>query len=180
MSHEIRTPLNAVLGMRSCSSRMERRSPSARERAAHHPRGGQPAAGLINDVLDLAQDRGGRRAGPLQPVDLRREIEEHRRAVRAACEEKGLRLRTEIELDGPRPLLVDRAKFGQIVLNLLGNALKFTDQGGITAAGRRVDGRRSSRSRTRARHERGGGARGLHAVPPGQRRASRRAAPGWA
>jgi len=140
MSHEIRTPLNAVLGYAQLLIEDRRQGAEARERLRIILAAGNRLLGLINDVLDLAKIEAGGVQVHLEAVDLRREIEEIGALFTPRAEEKGLRLRTEIELDGQAALLVDRAKFGQIVLNLLGNALKFTDHDGITLRARRVGG----------------------------------------
>jgi signal transduction histidine kinase/ActR/RegA family two-component response regulator len=140
MSHEIRTPLNAVLGYAQLLMEDRRQGPEARERLRVILAAGNRLLGLINDVLDLAKIEAGGVQVHLEPVDMRREIEEIGALFAPRAEKKGLRLRTEIELAGDATLFVDRAKFGQIVLNLLGNALKFTDHGGITLRARRADG----------------------------------------
>jgi signal transduction histidine kinase/CheY-like chemotaxis protein len=140
MSHEIRTPLNAVLGYAQLLMEDRRQGPEARERLRIILAAGNRLLGLINDVLDLAKIEAGGVQVHLEPVDMRREIEEIGALFAPRAEEKGLRLRCEIELDDRAALLVDRAKFGQIVLNLLGNALKFTDHGGITLRALRTGG----------------------------------------
>jgi signal transduction histidine kinase/CheY-like chemotaxis protein len=138
MSHEIRTPLNAVLGYTQLLIEDRRQSVEARERLRIIYSAGQRLLGLINDVLDLAKIEAGGLQVHAEPVALRRELLELETLFAPRAQAKGLQLRTEIELDDAAVLVADRAKFGQIVLNLMGNALKFTDAGEIVLRAWRV------------------------------------------
>jgi signal transduction histidine kinase/DNA-binding NarL/FixJ family response regulator len=140
MSHEIRTPLNAVLGYAQLLIEDRRQGSEARERLQIILAAGNRLLGLINDVLDLAKIEAGGVQVHEEAVDLRRELEEIGTLFAPRAEAKGLWLRSALEPGGAAALLVDRAKFGQIVLNLLGNALKFTDHGGITLRAWRAGG----------------------------------------
>ena len=140
MSHEIRTPLNAVLGYTQLLIEDRRQSAEGRERLRIIYSAGQRLLGLINDVLDLAKIEAGGLQVHAEPIALRRELAEIETLFAPRAEAKGLRLRTEIDLDGDTALIADRAKFGQIVLNLLGNALKFTDAGEIVLRAWRLGG----------------------------------------
>ncbi len=131
MSHEIRTPLNAVLGYTQLLIEDKRQSAVSLERLRIIYAAGQRLLGLINDVLDLAKIEAGGLQVHAEPIDLRRELEEIGTLFAPRAQAKGLELRIDIDLDNDRALTADRAKFGQIVLNLLGNALKFTDTGRI-------------------------------------------------
>ncbi|HEX7689047.1 MAG TPA: ATP-binding protein, partial [Burkholderiaceae bacterium] len=131
MSHEIRTPLNAVLGYTQLLIEDKRQPSDSRERLRIIHGAGQRLLGLINDVLDLAKIEAGGLQVHVEPIDLRRELEEIGTLVAPRVQAKGLALRVDIDLDSDAAVLADRAKFGQIVLNLLGNALKFTDAGTI-------------------------------------------------
>jgi signal transduction histidine kinase/ActR/RegA family two-component response regulator len=140
MSHEIRTPLNAVLGYTQLL-REDRRLPAdSRERLQVIHAAGNRLLGLINDVLDLAKIEAGGLQLNEEPLDLRRELREVAALFEPRAEQKGLALAVDLDLDGTPVVRGDRAKLGQIVLNLLGNALKFTEQGRITLAAWRLGG----------------------------------------
>jgi len=132
MSHEIRTPLNAVLGFTQILLADRSLPAAAHQRLEVILSAGNRLLGLINDVLDLAKIESGKLNLVLQIFDLRRELQdiEHLFASRVAA--KGLAW--EADLSGlPAPSMVhgDRTKIGQVVINLLGNALKFTESGRI-------------------------------------------------
>jgi signal transduction histidine kinase/FixJ family two-component response regulator len=131
MSHEIRTPLNAVLGYTQLLIEDRRQAPESRDRLRVIYAASQRLLGLINDVLDLAKIEAGALQVHLAPIDLRHELGEIRAMFEPRAQAKGLALRLDIDLDSDVGLVTDRAKFGQVVLNLLGNALKFTDAGHI-------------------------------------------------
>ncbi len=140
MSHEIRTPLNAVLGYTQLLIEDRRLPPDARERLRVIYGAGQRLLGLINDVLDLAKIEAGALQVHLAPIGLRHELDEIFGLFAPRAEAKGLALRMDVDLDSDAALVTDRAKFGQVVLNLLGNALKFTDAGAIVLRAWRVAG----------------------------------------
>ncbi|MCK9685465.1 ATP-binding protein [Scleromatobacter humisilvae] len=140
MSHEIRTPLNAVLGYTQLLIKDRRQVPDARDRLRVIYAAGQRLLGLINDVLDLAKIEAGALQVHLAPIDLRRELGEVFSMFEPRAQAKGLALRLDIDLDDECGLVTDRAKFGQVVLNLLGNALKFTDTGHIALRAWRAGG----------------------------------------
>ncbi|HEX5684178.1 MAG TPA: ATP-binding protein [Ideonella sp.] len=132
MSHEIRTPLNAVLGFTQILLADRTLPAAAHQRLEVILSAGNRLLGLINDVLDLAKIESGKLNLVLQAFDLQRELQDisHLFASRVAA--KGLAW--EADLSGlPVPSMVqsDRNKIGQVVINLLGNALKFTERGRI-------------------------------------------------
>ena len=140
MSHEIRTPLNAVLGYTQLLIEDRRQAPETRERLRVIYAAGQRLLGLINDVLDLAKIEAGALQVHLAPMDLRHELGEIFALFEPRAESKGLHLRLDVDLDTDAAFVTDRAKFGQVVLNLLGNALKFTDAGRIVLRAWRAGG----------------------------------------
>ncbi|MFL6629152.1 MAG: ATP-binding protein [Vitreoscilla sp.] len=140
MSHEIRTPLNAVLGYTQLLIEDRRQSPETRERLRVIYAAGQRLLGLINDVLDLAKIEAGALQVHLAPMDLRHELGEIFSLFEPRAGAKGLRLELDVDLDTDAAFVTDRAKFGQVVLNLLGNALKFTDAGRISLRAWRAGG----------------------------------------
>ena len=131
MSHEIRTPLNAVLGFTQLLM-ADRKLPDetqSRLRVIHGA--GNRLLGLINDVLDLAKIESGSLQVLSNPFDLLQELRDIATLYGAHARAKGLALQSELTLAAPTVVEGDRNKLGQIVANLLGNALKFTERGHI-------------------------------------------------
>lgn len=133
MSHELRTPLSAILGFADLltTSPKENLSPRARESLERIKRNGEHLLSLINDVLDLAKAEAGRLDMRLAPVNLG--------PLSRACiaEVDSLRAGTDVRLvakvpDAPVELVTDAQRVRQILLNLLSNALKFTERGEVT------------------------------------------------
>ena len=132
MSHELRTPLNAVLGF----SEMMRQNPetltSAQEYLEIIHRSGEYLLTLINNVLDLSKIESGRLSLESQPVDLGLLVGDVLDMMRIRAEGKGLSLILEQKSDGLRVVQSDPVHLRQILINLLGNAVKFTAEGHIT------------------------------------------------
>jgi len=131
MSHEIRTPLNAVLGFTQLlmADRKLPEETQSRLRVIHGA--GNRLLGLINDVLDLAKIESGSLQVLTAPFDLMQELRDFDSLYGTHARAKGLALQSELSLPVPTVVEGDRNKFGQIVTNLLGNALKFTERGHI-------------------------------------------------
>ncbi|HNG81797.1 MAG TPA: ATP-binding protein, partial [Burkholderiaceae bacterium] len=131
MSHEIRTPLNAVIGYAQLLHEDERLPAQARERIQAIDAAGRRLLQLINDVLDLSKIEAGNASVDSEVFELGRELQDLTRLMRQRAESKGLAL--SLLLDQPQPCWVrsDRHKLGQILLNLLGNAIKFTPEGRV-------------------------------------------------
>jgi len=132
MSHEIRTPLNAVIGYAQLLGEQQGLEASARQRIRAILDAGRRLLRLINDVLDLSKIEAGTLSLRSEVFDLRQELEELVGMFAPRLEEKRLGFPVRLDLPSPCPVLGDRDKFGQIVLNLLGNALKFTEQGQVS------------------------------------------------
>ena len=131
MSHEIRTPLNAVLGFTQLLM-ADRKLPAetqSRLRVIHNA--GNRLLGLINDVLDLAKIESGSLQVQAAPFDLLQELRDIDSLYGTQARAKGLALQSELALAQPTVVEGDRNKVGQIVANLLGNALKFTERGSV-------------------------------------------------
>ena len=131
MSHEIRTPLNAVLGFTQIlmADRKLPEETQSRLRVIHSA--GNRLLGLINDVLDLAKIESGSLQVVTAPFDLLQELRDIDSLYGAHARAKGLVLQSELTLAAPTVVEGDRNKVGQIVVNLPGNALKFTERGHI-------------------------------------------------
>jgi len=140
MSHELRTPLNAVLGFAQLMDRQPQRSPDDRRHLATIQRSGEHLLGLINDVLSLSRIEAGVLALDVAPFDLRALIANVCELMRVRAEAKALWMRIEVG-EVPEAVVGDARKLSQILLNLLGNAVKFTVHGGVVLRVRWHDGR---------------------------------------
>jgi signal transduction histidine kinase/CheY-like chemotaxis protein len=130
MSHELRTLINSVLGMAQSLARDPGLSASQHDRAATLERAGRHLAAIVNDILDLGRVEAGRLELTPRPVDLQGLLAEVIDFNRAAAEEKAIALDLRLGVPLPAAVLVDPVRLRQILLNLLGNAVKFTPTGG--------------------------------------------------
>jgi signal transduction histidine kinase/FixJ family two-component response regulator len=137
MSHEIRTPLNAVIGYTQILLEDQQLAGKARERLRIILQAGQRLLRLINDVLDLSKiEAGGLQLHP-ERFDLCRELTDAATLFDQRAQAKGLTLQLDLALEAPSFVCTDRTKLGQIVLNLLGNAVKFTEHGQVSLSAHR-------------------------------------------
>ncbi len=132
MSHEIRTPLNAVLGYTQLLMRDEKIAGNQRERLQLILVASQRLLGLINDVLDLSKIESGVLNLRKEYFDLHQEVADIQTIMAERAQNKGLNLITQVDLPSPYIVKGDRQKIGQILLNLLGNAIKFTPEGSVS------------------------------------------------
>jgi signal transduction histidine kinase/DNA-binding response OmpR family regulator len=130
MSHELRTPLNGMLGMTAVLLEQPLR-PDQRAMLTTVLDSGQALLGILNEVLDLAKIEAGRLELTRRPFALRPMVEAAAQLFSAACRNKSLSLRTAVEPDVPEWVSGDEARVRQILNNLVGNAVKFTEQGAI-------------------------------------------------
>ena len=132
MSHELRTPLNAVLGYAQLLTRGGGLSPrQARGLDVIH-QSGQHLLALINDILDLARIEAGRTELNPQPVNLSSCLQTVVNLMQVKASEKQLAFVFDAGAGLPHAVLVDERRLRQVLLNLLGNAIKFTDSGRVT------------------------------------------------
>ncbi len=130
MSHEIRTPMNAVLGFADLLLSGEKDGLRQKYLQAIASSGATLLT-IINDLLDLSKIEAGKISLSLEATDLLSLIEELRYIYSSVAEKKGLYLRVESDEGVPDALLLDRVRMRQILVNLIGNAIKFTERGGI-------------------------------------------------
>jgi len=133
MSHEIRTPMNAILGFSDLLDR-ETMSDTKRTYVRHIRQAGQSLVQLINDILDLSKVESGMLELHLEPTDVREVCEFTRTVVAQTAAKKGLQLEVEVAAELPRALLLDRGRLRQVLVNLVGNAVKFTEHGFVKLA----------------------------------------------
>ncbi len=131
MSHELRTPLSAVLGFAKLMSHDPAITERQREYLAIIDRSGEHLLALINDVLDMSKIEAGRMVVEPEPVDLHELLREIVDLMRNRAESRGLCLSVEQDPTLPHYVRADRAKLRQVFINLLGNAVKYTEQGGV-------------------------------------------------
>jgi signal transduction histidine kinase/CheY-like chemotaxis protein len=132
MSHELRTPLNAILGFSSLIRRDPDATSSQRDRLDIINRSGEYLLRLINDVLEMAKIEAGRVQLEIAPFDLGGMVRDVADMMRLRAEEKGLRLVLDQPSAVPRYIKGDEGRLRQILVNLVGNAVKFTGEGGVT------------------------------------------------
>ncbi len=138
MSHELRTPLTAILGFTELMSQDRSLSVWQRENLETVHRSGEYLLSLINDVLDLSKIEAGK--VELQPrvFDLHKMLLSLGEMFSLRAEQKGLTMQIDLAPDVPQYIHADLPKLRQVLINLLGNAVKFTEQGRIIL---RVSGR---------------------------------------
>jgi signal transduction histidine kinase/CheY-like chemotaxis protein len=132
MSHELRTPLNAILGFSNLLRNDISVSSEQHRTLEIINRSGEHLLGLINNVLDMAKIEAGRTAVENTAFDLHAMMRNITDLLRQRAEAKGLQLSLEMDNELPRVIVTDEGKLRQAVINLLGNAVKFTSQGGVT------------------------------------------------
>jgi signal transduction histidine kinase/DNA-binding NarL/FixJ family response regulator len=136
MSHELRTPLNAVLGF-------SRRLAEDTKITSHQMRSleiishsGEHLLNLINSVLEISKIESGRMELEETTIDLHQLVQEIRSLMHIRAQDKGLSFTMEQSRDLPRCIAVDSGKLRQVLINLVGNAIRYTRTGGVILRGR--------------------------------------------
>ncbi len=135
MSHEIRTPMTAILGYADVLASEENAEITSQQRAEHLQtikRHGEHLLAIINDILDLSKieaDKMTMECIPTEPVQI---VQEVASLMDFKAREKGIDLEIRLETSVPKSIHTDPVRMRQIVVNLVGNAIKFTDRGGVT------------------------------------------------
>ncbi|MDM8549046.1 DUF3365 domain-containing protein [Desulfobacterales bacterium HSG2] len=132
MSHELRTPLNAILGFTRVMDRSRAIPSGEKENLAIIRRSGENLLHLINDVLDMSKIEAGRTVLSEKDFDLYRVLDDVESMFCLKAEEKGLQLIFDCDAGVPQHIRTDESKLRQVLVNLLGNAIKFTKEGGVS------------------------------------------------
>ncbi|HLJ48723.1 MAG TPA: two-component regulator propeller domain-containing protein [Bryobacteraceae bacterium] len=130
MSHEIRTPMNAVLGMTDLVLSSEV-NPENRENLEAVKHAGGSLLALLNDILDLSKIEAGRMPVVAAPFSVYECVESCIQTMGIAAQQKGLDLSSRVSPDVPNLVVGDESRIRQVLINLVGNAIKFTERGSI-------------------------------------------------
>lgn len=134
-SHEIRTPLNGILGMAQVILADREVPDTLKDKIEVVQSAGETMRALVDDILDVAKIESGNLTITRNPMDLRALIDGAQRLWRAEAESKGLTI--ALDIDGAPTLIEeDEGRLRQIIFNLMSNAVKFTERGGVVLSGR--------------------------------------------
>jgi signal transduction histidine kinase/CheY-like chemotaxis protein len=143
MSHELRSPLNAILGFSQLMTRSQTLSLEDQENMNIISSSGEHLLTLINNVLDLSKIEAGRTTLNPKKIDLYRLLCDVEDMFQLKADDKQLQLIFDLAPDLPQYVETDELKLRQVLINLLNNALKFTDQGGVSVRiSKQVEARR--------------------------------------
>ena len=165
MSHEIRTPMNAILGFSQLMLRDQDLTPRQCQYLGTINRSGEHLLALINDILEMSKIEAGRTTLNPSTFDLPVLLKDLEMMFRVRTDEKKLSFSVEMIGDVPQYIVTDINKLRQVFINVLGNAVKFTEQGGI---GLRVRADRAGRDGTFSPGRNRGHGPGHFARRPGQ------------
>ena len=131
MSHEIRTPMNAVIGYSDLLSNTVK-DPQQRNYLDAIRAGSRSLLMLINDILDLSRIEAGKMRLDYSAVSMRRLLGDVRHIFDLRATEQGISLEVSVDSRMPAAIRLDETRLRQVLFNLVGNAIKFTHQGGVT------------------------------------------------
>ncbi|GAB1542340.1 hypothetical protein NUACC21_50140 [Scytonema sp. NUACC21] len=132
MSHELRTPLNAILGFTQLMSRDRTLSSENQQNLEIINRAGEHLLNLINDILEMSKIEAGRTTLNITNFDLHHLLDNLQQMLHLRAVSKAIELVFELDLNLPQYVQGDASKLRQVLLNLLGNAIKFTNSGTVT------------------------------------------------
>jgi predicted ATPase/signal transduction histidine kinase/CheY-like chemotaxis protein len=132
MSHELRTPLNVILGFSKLMTDDDNLSNEQQESLEYINNAGEHLLSLINDILELSKIEAGRVSLNESSFDLMHMLNNLECMLRFKAESQGLKFKFEYGTNIPQCIITDEIKLRQILINLLGNAIKFTEKGGVS------------------------------------------------
>ncbi|MYN06421.1 PAS domain-containing hybrid sensor histidine kinase/response regulator [Pseudoduganella aquatica] len=133
MSHEVRTPMNGILGMTELVLESEL-TPEQRADIGLVRASADALLAIVNDILDFSKIEAGKLDIEDVPFDLRQMVEDSVRVMALRARQKGLALRCELSAQLPRNVKGDPGRLRQVLINLIGNAIKFTAEGSVAVA----------------------------------------------
>ena len=139
MSHELRTPLNAILGFTQVMNRDVSLSNEQKQNLGIISRSGEHLLELINDILEMSKIEAGRTTFNENSFDLHRLLDSLAEMLRLKADTKGLQLIFERTPEVPQYVKTDEGKLRQVLINLVGNAIKFTAEGGVILRSKTMD-----------------------------------------
>ncbi|NEQ51245.1 MAG: response regulator [Leptolyngbya sp. SIO3F4] len=136
MSHELRTPLNSIIGFTQILGKDTSFKPEQQQRLSIINRSGEHLLSLINNILEMSKIEAGQISLNARYFDLYEIFRDLQGMFGLKVKEKGLQLYTEPDANLPQCIYADEGKLRQILINLVGNAVKFTDKGAVTVRAR--------------------------------------------
>lgn len=131
MSHEIRTPLNAIVGMSNLATK-EQMAEGARKYLRNIVTASSNLIDIVNDILDFSKLEAGKLEIAQEPFSVKDALEVAENVMRIPAEQKNLSFTVESHPDMPSHIMGDASRLNQVLINLVGNAIKFTLEGGVT------------------------------------------------
>ena len=132
MSHELRTPLNSIIGFAQILGRDSSLAAEPRERISIINRSGEHLLSLINNILEMSKVEAGQTVLYEEDMDLHRLVKDVQNMFQLKTQRKGIQLHLDQDPSVPQYVHLDESKLRQVLINLIGNAVKFTTQGSVT------------------------------------------------
>lgn len=131
VSHELRTPMNAIIGFLQAIERRPNEDAQTIEMLGYMDHSAKHLMTIINDLLDLSQMRAGKLKIEARKLDLHKHVHDISRSFKPQLDERGIDFRVDIQTQVNQWVMLDRDRLSQVLINLLGNAAKFTSQGHV-------------------------------------------------
>lgn len=131
VSHELRTPMNAIIGFLQAIERRPNEDAQTIEMLGYMDHSAKHLMTIINDLLDLSQMRAGKLKIEARKLDLRKQVHTISRSFKPQLDERGIDFQVDIKPQVHQWVMLDADRLSQVLINLLGNAAKFTSQGHV-------------------------------------------------